>query len=428
MDITLPARAGTSLRRLAAVAALASATALAPSLASADVRIEYWQYVFDSRVKAMDALIDAFEKENPDIKVKQVTFPYADYQTRVVAAHAAGRGPDVVQLFYGWIDNFVDGGILQPLPQDAFPAAAIEADFFPIVGAMKRDGQYYALPTAVRTMALFYNKKLFEQAGVTEPPKTLDELVEVAQKTAKHDNGGNLIQAGIALDIARQDHHWWRTILTAQYGGAPYSEDGKTVTYDSEAGLKALDYYLDLQTEYKVGKEGFMDEGQAAFRAGLAAMVVDGTFRLASYGTISAFEWGVTELPAAADGTRSNYASYFANGIGSSAKGEELEASKKFLAYISSPAAMELWQKEVGELPARKAVAMTEANLADPVFGPFVRALDYSQTTRFVDEAAQRQVAIDMVNRVLLQGQAPAESLAEAAKAEQALLDKHFAK
>lgn len=427
MTTTNPAGAEAPLRRLAAAATLACATALAPSLAAADVEIEYWQYVFDSRVKAMDALISAFEEENPDIRVKHVTFPYADYQTRVVAAHAAGRGPDVVQLFYGWVDNFVNGGILQPLPEDAFPIAAIEEEFFPIVGAMKRNNQYYALPTAVRTMALFYNKKLFEEAGIAQPPATLDELVEAARAIAKHDNGGNLISAGIALDVARQDHHWWRTILTAQYGGSPYSEDGRSVAYDDEAGLQALDYYLALQTEHKAGKEGFMDEGQAAFRAGLAAMVVDGTFRLASYGTINSFEWGVAELPAAADGTRANYASYFANGIGASASGEELEASKKFLAYITSPAAMELWQQEVGELPARKDVALTEANLDDPVFGPFVRALDYSHTTPFVDEAAQRQISIDMVNRVLLQGQSPADSLAEAAAAEQALLDRYFA-
>ncbi len=158
---TTNAAIGRPLCRLAVAATVACAAALSPSLAAADVEIEYWQYVFDSRVKAMDALIDAFEEENPDIQVKHVTFPYADYQTRVVAAHAAGRGPDVVQLFYGWVDNFVDGGILQPLPADAFPTAGIEEEFFPIVGAMKRNDQYYALPTAVRTMGLFYNKKLF---------------------------------------------------------------------------------------------------------------------------------------------------------------------------------------------------------------------------------------------------------------------------
>jgi multiple sugar transport system substrate-binding protein len=64
--------------------------------------------------------------------------------------------------------------------------------------------------------------------------------------------------------------------------------------------------------------------------------------------------------------------------------------------------------------------------LADPIYGPFLKALQYSQTTLFVDEAAQRQITIDMANRVLLQNQDPKASLAEAAKAEQALIDRYY--
>src|SRR3546814_12764522 len=85
---------------------------------------------------------------------------------------------------------------------------------------------------------------------------------------------------------------------------------------------------------------GFMDEGQAAFRAGLAAMTIDGTFRLGAFAS-NPFEWGVVELPANAEGVKSNYSSYFANAIGATAEGEELEAAHKFLAYISAPEAME---------------------------------------------------------------------------------------
>ena len=66
---------------------------------------------------------------------------------------------------------------------------------------------------------------------------------------------------------------------------------------------------------------------------------------------------------------------------------------------------------------------MTDANLNDPIFGPFLKGLDYAHTTTFVDEAAQRQGAIDMVNRVVLDTQAPKDSLAQAAQAEQAVLD-----
>jgi multiple sugar transport system substrate-binding protein len=407
-----------------------SAGALALGLLAAQpasaVEIEYWQYVFESRVQAMDELIKEFEAENPDITVKQVTFPYADYQTRVVAAKAAGKGPDVVQLFYGWLDNFVAGGLIQPLSKEKFPAADIEKNFFPIVSAMKRGEDYYGLPTAVRSMALFYNKNLFKDAGLdpSKPPQTLDELVKAAKATTKQDGAGNFQTVGMALDIARQDHNWWREILVRQFGGEPYSADCTKVTYNSDGGRKALEFYTGLQTKEKVGQEGFMDEGQAAFRAGLAAMVIDGTFRLASFNTISGFEWGVAELPAAADGTRSNYASYFANAIGGAAKGEKLEAAQKFLAFITSEKAMNVWLEKVGELPARKTVALSEKNLADPIYGPFIRGLNYAHTTLFVDEAAQRQITIDMVNTVLLQGQAPSDALSAAAVKEQQLVDK----
>jgi multiple sugar transport system substrate-binding protein len=389
------------------------------------VEIEYWQYVFDTRVKAMDQLIVEFQKANPDITVKQVTFPYADYQTRVVAANMSGKGPDVMQLFYGWLDKFAVGGILQPLPKDTFPHDKIESDFFPIVSAMKRGDDYYGLPTAVRSLALFYNKKLFTEAGLdpNSPPKTLDEFVAAAQKIAKHDASGNLTVAGSTLDMGGQDHQWWREVLIRQFGGEPYTDGDKKVTYDSDAGLKALSFYTSLQLEKKIGQVGFMDEGQAAFRGGKAGMTIDGTFRLGSFKSIKDFEWGVTELPANAEGIRSNYASYFANGISAKTKGEELEASKKFLAYISSAEAMDIWLKTVGELPARRAAAMTNANLKDPIYGPFLKGLEYAHTTMFMDEAAQRQNAIDMVNRVLLEKQPVKDSLTQAAEAEQAIID-----
>lgn len=384
------------------------------------VEIEYWQYVFDSRVQAMDQLIEKFEAANPDITVKQTTFPYADYQTRVVAAKVAGQGPDVVQLFYGWTDQFVNGGLIQPLDPAVFPHAEIEADFFPIVSAMKRGEDYYGLPTAVRSLALFYNKALFDEAGL-QPPTNLDELLAAAEATTKRDGSGNITTAGITMDMAGQDHHWWREVLVRQNGGVPYDSDGN-VAYNDAAGAAALKFYTDLQTEKKVGLVGFMDEGQAAFRAGLAAMTIDGTFRLGAFAD-NPFEWGVVELPADANGMRSNYSSYFANGIGATSTGEELVAAQKFLQYISSPEAMEIWLETVGELPARRDVALTEANLADPIRGPFLKGLEYAYTTQFYDEAAQRQTSIDMVNRVLLEGQSIEDSLAQAAAAEQAIID-----
>lgn len=408
------------------MAGLLAGTSLVAGTAARAVEIEYWQYVYETRVTAMDQLIDAFEAANPDITVKQVTFPYADYQTRVVAANMARKGPDVLQMFYGWTDQFVGGKVIQPLSPEVFPHDEIEAEFFPIVTAMKRGDDYYGLPTAVRSLALFYNKDLMTKAGLDpeNPPKTLDEMVAAAKAMTEMDAGGNLSTAGMTLDMGGQDHQWWREVLVRQFGGEPYNADYSQVTYNDAAGAAALKFYTDLQLVEKVGQRGFMDEGQAAFRAGRAGLTIDGTFRLGSFSSIEDFEWGVTELPANAEGVRSNYASYFANGIGIGAEGEELAAAEKFLAYISSPEAMKIWLDVVGELPARRDVALTEENLADPIYAPFLKGLDYAKTTLFVDEAAQRQNAIDMANRILIDGQSVEESLAQAAEAEQAIIDK----
>ena len=101
-----------------------------------------------------------------------------------------------------------------------------------------------------------------------------------------------------------------------------------------------------------------------------------------------------------------NYASYFANAHHAPRRrARSSTPPKKFLAYITSPEAMQIWLKTVGELPARRTAALTDKNLADPIYGPFLKGLEYAHTTLFVDETAQRQIAIDMVNRVLLEGQ-----------------------
>jgi multiple sugar transport system substrate-binding protein len=327
--------------RLMLAGLLAGVSTIVAGAAQA-VEIQYWQYVYDTRVTAMDELIKNFEAANPDITVTQTTFPYDDYQTKVIASHIAGNGPDVLQFYYGWLDKFQQGGVLQPLDPAVFPTEEIESDFFPIVSAIKRDGKYYGLPTAVRSLALFYNKNLLSEAGITEPPQTLDELVADAKKTVKTDGSGNITSEGITLDFAGQDHQWWREVLVRQFGGVPYDDDGN-VAYNDDAGLKALTWYTDLATKEKVGAVGFMDEGQAAFKGGLAAFTVDGTFRLGSFKPITDFEWGVTELPANAEGMRSNFASYFANGISADATGEKKAAAEKFVKYVTSPEAMQIW-------------------------------------------------------------------------------------
>ena len=96
--------------------------------------------------------------------------------------------------------------------------------------------------------------------------------------------------------------------------------------------------------------------------------------------------------------------------------------------YITSDEAMQIWLDTVGELPAKPSVGLTEANANDPVFGPFIRGLEYAHTTKFANESGQRQLMVDMVERIDLQGDTVAGSIAAAAEAEQQLLDDYYKK
>lgn len=393
------------------------------STSSFAVDIEYWQYKFDARVKTVDALITKFEKQNPDINVKQVTFPYAQYRTKIAAAMSANQGPDVLQLYYGWVPDYYSAGLIQPISDKYISVKEIDEQFYPIVKSMKLEGQYYALPTAVRSLALFWNKKLFKEAGLTTPPKTIEELIEVSQKLTKRDDNGNLTQAGMTVDLAGQDHNWWREVLVRQMGGDPYLNDYKTVNYNNKAGEEAFELLTGLVTKYKVTEPGFMNEGQAAFKAGRSALHIDGSFRLSTFNKARHLDWGVTELPSH-NGVKSNFASYWVNSVSKKAQGEKRDAAEKFIAFLTSEEAMQLWLDNVGELPARASVAEKQENIMHEQYGPFIKGLSYAHSTKFKSEAAQRQALINAYDSVVLQNVSVKEALSKLAVEEQAILDK----
>lgn len=395
------------------------------------VTITYWQYEFKSKVEAIDKLIKEFEAENPGIKVRHETFPYAVFAEKVATAVPAGVGPHIVNLYYGWMPVWIKRGYLQALPEEHFPAQEIEQEFVPMVQAAKMEGRYWGLPTAVRTLALFYNTEYFEAHGIAKPPETWDELIDIAKKLTVR-RADKLVRAGFSIAPEGQDHHLLREVLVRQFGGRPYSDDGRTVTYHSPEGAAALRFYTDLVLVHKIGDLDFPLPGPAGYRdgfmGGLIGMIIDGSFAIGTITRGAKFKWAVAELPRLyPDGPRYNFGSFWMHSLTPLATGKELEASIKFLKFITSARTMEKWLEWVGELPARLELIDKPELLKHPVYGPFIAALPYSHATVFVDEAEQRRIMIDAVLRVIKLGMDPAESLRIAAEAEQAVLDRFWA-
>jgi multiple sugar transport system substrate-binding protein len=393
-----------------------------------EITIEYWQYHFPTKVELIDELIAEFEAEHPGIKVNHSTFPYDQYQQQVATMVPAGRGPDVINIFYGWTAEYVKQGFLQPLRQEAFPHDEIESEFFSLVESVKIDGEYWVLPTAVRSLALIYNTELFEEAGLDpdSPPTTWDELVDYALKTTIRDSNGRLQQSGLAWEPGAQGHHWFRDALLYQAGGRSLSDDRRTILWnETDAGLEAWKYYLSFPLELKTSERDFYSTDVNAFTTGHAAMNIDGSFRL---GTLQRdfpdLPYRVAPLPAYKH--ESTYASFWANGITRRVEGEKLEAAEKFLQFLLREDVMERWLDHVGELPARESVALQDQYVNDPNYGPFIEQLSIANAHFFVDEAGERDLVIQAVDRVLVRGEDPEEVFEWLVEKTQELFDQYW--
>lgn len=396
------------------------------------IEIEYWQYNFAARVDAMNMLIEQFEAENPDVRViHNGDIAYDNFRTELATSVAGGVGPDVVSLFYGWIPAFVDAGYLVPLPEP-FTEEYINENFVPMVsGSAAFEGEYYAVPTAVRALALFYNIDLLADAGYDAPPATLEEFVEMAVAATVYDGDpslDNLVTEGYAVQMSGQAHHWFRESLVRQFGGVPYNDDYTEVLWNSEEGCEAFAWLTQFETELLTGTNegvGGTADADDAFVAGLAALHIDGSFRLAAAQGNEDLNFGIAELPVGPNGEQHTYGSYWTHGITRRAAEDEarMDAANRFLQFITTAEAGTLWVNEVGELPAQTSAVNDPALLEDPFIGPFVAGLNYSHATFFVDETAQRQVMIDALDLVRLSGMDPCDALQEAAAIEQDLLD-----
>lgn len=407
-----------------------ASTETSTTAAAKPVSIEYWQYFYETKVNLMDELIKEFQGANSNITVVQKHFPYDSYQQKVAAAVSAGSGPDIINLYYGWVPKYVKSGTLQQLPEASFSAEKIESTFAPMVKVNKIDGKYYTVPTAVRTLGLFWNKDIFKANGLDpeKPPKTLEELVEMAKKCTKIENGKLEIE-GLTFQPSGQLHSWFRPVLLKQFGQEPISADQKTVQWNaSENGYKAFEFLVNLAKVDKVGEKDFFTDDSTAFISGKAALHIDGSYRLGSLKSQAKdLNYGVTVLPSY-NGVDTSFGSFWTNGITTNATGDKLDASVKFLEYLTSTEVMKTWTQKIGEIGARTEIANDPELLKDDKLAPFIQQLPIADSYFYVDEDADRKALMDAIDKVLLNNVDPKQALDEATAQVQKLLDEYWGK
>jgi multiple sugar transport system substrate-binding protein len=398
------------------------------------VTIEFWYVPFTNWDQAMSSLIADFESANPDVKINPVPVPYDDFNEKVAVMVPVGEGPDVIVPYHGWVPIYKKSGFIAPIPEAILPASELKETLVDAADAMVFDGEYYGVPFYIMNYAVYYNKDYFAEAGIDAPPTTWDELRDAAIQCTQRDSNGNIRVNGYYQHFSQQDHIIWKNLLV-QWGQPLFTPDGKSVTWNStENGYEAWDWFLGLTTRDKVSEPYFNESAYAAFYTGEACMIIAGPQVL---GQIRAeapdLNFGTARMvkgPASdEDAANFNVAQYWNFSITSKASNDpdKYDAAARFLRYLTTEEAVKSYTQVTGALPPLKSLMNDPMYTDDEYLKAFIETLPYSQAFFWVDEKAERQLSMDMADRIMLSGDDPREVLDWGAVEEQKLLDAYFA-
>lgn len=316
--------------------------------------------------------IQEFESKHPNVKVKYevIADQYMDViKTRLIG----GEGPDVFYLDAFEAPALIEKGVIEPLDGYVKPEFDV-ADFEePLLNAFKVGGKTYGFPKDSSTLAMFYNKKHFEEAGITKPPATWEELQDAAKKLTKTESGKTVrFGFGVAPELARQ-------MYMAQAFGGKVSDDKGNAAFASPEALKGLQLVVDLHNKDKSSgepKEVGAGWGGEMFGQGKASIVFEGNWAIPFLNNnYKDLQYATAELPTV-NGKKGTMAFTVAYVMNKASK--KKEASWELISYLTGKEGMKTWTSKGFALPTRKSVAKELGYDKDPLRGALVAGSAYA--------------------------------------------------
>jgi multiple sugar transport system substrate-binding protein len=338
-----------------AASAAASAAAVACGAYSGpETTIEYAIWGDTTELKNQQAIVDAFMQINPKIKVKVTVADWTTYWDKLQTGLAGGAAPDVFLMDGTLFQDYQTRDVLKDLTpyiqKDGFDLTQLND--LAVKDFTAADGHVYGMPRDLSSVALYYNKKIFDAAGIPYPDETWDwnKLAEVAQKLTKT-SGGKTSQWGFFTEVTDMENYW--SSLVWQNGGDIVSPDGKTLLIDTDQAAGGLQFLQDLIYKYKVLQRPSPSASAGDnFDAGQAAMASEGSWLVPTYAA-DGIDFGVAPLP---KGPAGRVTSVNPTGVVVSKTTKSPDAAWEFAKCYASPVMQEKIAALKASMPANKQV------------------------------------------------------------------------
>jgi multiple sugar transport system substrate-binding protein len=322
---------------------------------------------------------EEFEAQHPGVRVQIEQIPgEGQYAPKLLMMHVSGSMPDVIHLDASYAAVFMDNNVLRDLKPYIENDEAFDLDdyFENVVDIARRGDRLYAIPLDFTPMVLYYNKKLFDAAGVPYPQEgwSWDEFLETARKLTVFPEGASSpTQYGVYF------MNWmpsWVLWLWTN-GGDVLSPDGKRASgyFDGPRSVEAVQFVVDLMTKYRVAPH--LRESAAAgvdlFRSQRAAMDLKGHWVMIDY-RADGIDFGVVGLPT--NGVAPVTVVYEA-GLSITRKARYPDLGWEYIKFMTSKDVQVRRVASGLAISANKEAAAQSAG--NPVEDAFIRAVQYAR-------------------------------------------------
>jgi multiple sugar transport system substrate-binding protein len=356
---------------------LAACISIAASLLSHDAvaqsqSVSFMIFGDPAEKAAYEELVTSFKAKRSDIEVKITHIPgQSDYRKRLAADFAAGIPADVTLINYRRYAGFAAKDVLEPLGPYLDKSTVIKTEDFYAEAMNPYDwkGTLMCLPQNLSSLVVYYNKTLFDAAGISHPSDdwTWDDFVKTAKALTKDtDNDGSTDQFGLGTEasIFRLAPMIW------QNGGDIVDDPAnpQKLTLDTPAAKEALKWFIDLQVVHKVMPDKVSEaseDSESRFQNGRLGMFLNSRRGVPAYREITTFDWDVAPLPTGKQKAGILHADAFCMSKATSDK----TSAWAFIEYAMSAEGQTILAKSGRTVPSMKSVANSPAFL-DPDAAP----------------------------------------------------------
>ncbi|MGM0876602.1 MAG: ABC transporter substrate-binding protein [Bacillota bacterium] len=367
------------------------------------ITLKVWDYLNPDSPPEEEQLelLRKYEESHPNIKFERTYFPFADLKTKLLQGIAGNELPDIVIIDNPDHQAFAAAGVFADITNEVEAWGEADQYFEGPKASTMLDSKYYGIPNNSNALALYYNKDMFEEAGIAEPPKTWDELKEAAKKLTTDS------RKGLAISATKSEEGTFQFLPYLWQAGANLDSFG------SPEAISSMKLIQDMV------KEGSMSENiinwdqqdvLVQFQTGKAAMMVNGPWQLPTLREQSKdINWDVVLMPEGEQAASILGGENWAVTATTEHKAEAWD----FIKWSQQPDVLGPMHELGGRLPNREDVASDENYQwnKDPQLQVFVQQIKsskpraygtkYPEISTVVQEAIQRSITGEDVEKVM---------------------------